>query len=158
MAIMSNFETLSLHRISQLPLDRDAEIFRHYSAFKLGVTKSVRHYAELLLPLVKKLIASDSEHNNWILTGPAIASQTLAGANLLCRELFDLYNQERNIHNSKVLSLIDIQYDNEATASIDYANLDFANRLTERERLSTRLLRNSNFQRRPILFINDICV
>jgi hypothetical protein len=72
--------------------------------------------------------------------------------------LFDLYMRERDTHNSKEISLIDIQYDNEATASIDYAKLDFVDRLTERERLSGRLVRNANFHGRPILFVNDICV
>ncbi len=156
--MMSDSETASLHRISQLPLDKDAEIFRQYPAFKLGVTDSVRYYARLLLPLVKNLIANDSQHTGWIITGPAIAAQTPAAANLLCRELFDLYMQERDLQNSKELSLIDIQYDNEATASIDYAKLDHEDRLTERERLSQRLVRNANFHGRPILFVNDICV
>jgi hypothetical protein len=156
--MMSDSETTSLYRISQLPLDADAEIFRQYPAFKLGVTDSVRYYARLLLPLVKNLIASDSQHADWILTGPAIAAQTPAAANLLCRELLDLYRRERDVRDSRELSLIDIQYDNEPTASIDYANLDFADRLAERERLSPRLVRNANFRGRPILFVNDICV
>lgn len=155
---MTDSETLCLHRISKLPLDADAEIFRHYPAFKLGITDSVRYYARLLLPLVKDLIASDSQHTDWILTGPALATQTLAGANLLCRELFDLYMRERDRRNSKELSLMDIEYDNESTASIDYAKLDLADRLTVRERLSQRLVRNPNFHGRPILFVNDICV
>lgn len=154
---MNDSHTTSLHRITKPPIDKDAEIFRHYPAFKLGVTDSVRYYARLLLPLVKNLIASDSEHTDWILTGPAIAAQTPAAANLLCRELFDLYLREGDTSNSE-LSLMDIQYDNEATASIDYAKLDFADRLTERERLSGRLVRNTNFHGRPILFVNDICV
>jgi hypothetical protein len=156
--MMGNTETTSLYRITRLPLDADAEIFRQYPAFKLGVTDSVRYYARLLLPLVKNLIASDSQHTDWILTGPAISAQTPAAANLLCRELLDLYRRERDTHNSKELSLMDIQYDNEPTASIDYANLNFADRLTERERLSTRLVRNADFRGRPILFVNDICV
>jgi len=152
---MSDLETTSVHQITQLPFDRNAEIFRHYPGFKLGVTDSVRYYARLLLPLVKVLISNDSQDTDWVLTGPAIAAETQAAANLLCRELFDLYKQEEN---SKELSLIDIQYDNEATASIDYAKLDLGDRLTERERLSQRLIRDANFQGRPILFINDICV
>ncbi|MGH9928431.1 MAG: phosphoribosyltransferase family protein [Pyrinomonadaceae bacterium] len=155
---MSELEMTSLHRISQLPFDADAEIFRRYSSFKLGVTDSVQHYAGLLLPLVKRLIASDSEHTGWILTAPAIAAQTPAAANLLCRELFDSYMRERDIHNSKDLSLVESRYDNESTASIDYANLDFPDRLRVRERLSRRLVRNTDFHGRPILFINDICV
>ena len=148
-------ETTSLHRISQLPFDANTENFlQQYPAFKLGVTAAVRHYAQLLLPVVKKLIA-ESEHTGWILTSPGIATHTPAGANLLCWELFDLYTRE---HNSKELSLVDIQYDNEATASIDYAKLDFADRLTERERLSRRLVPDAEFQGRPVLFINDVCV
>ena len=66
--------------------------------------------------------------------------------------------QERNGRNSKELSLIDIRYDNEATASIDYANLDLADRVTERARLSRRLVADAGFQGRPVLFVNDICV
>ncbi len=163
---MSDFETMFLHRISQLPLDADAEIFRQYPAFKLGVAGSVRHYAQLLLPLVKRLIASDSEHTDWILTAPAITARTPAAANLLCWELFDLYKRERDMRNSKELSLIDIQHDSESTAAIDwkdpikqdYAKLDFADRVTERGRLSRRLVRNADFRGRPILFVNDIRV
>ena len=154
----SNFETTCLHRISELPFDPQSEIFGHYPGFKFGVVESVRYYARLLLPLVRELIADDSEHSGWILTGPAIATQTMAAANLLCRELSDLYLRERDTRNYKELSLIDIQYDNEKTASIDYANLDLAERLTLRERLSQRLVRNADFHGRPILFVNDVCV
>src|SRR2546423_164784 len=154
----SNFETTCLHRISELPFDPQSEIFRHYPGFKLGVTDSVRYYARLLLPLVRELIANDSDHTGRILTGPAIAAQTMAAANLLCRELSDLYLRERDARNYQDLSLIDIQYDNEKTASIDYANLDLADRLILRERLSQRLVRNADFHARPILFVNDVCV
>jgi len=72
--------------------------------------------------------------------------------------LFDLYLRERDTPDHQELSLIEIQYDNESTASIDYANLDFADRLTIRERLSQRLVRNADFHGRPILFVNDVCV
>jgi PRTase ComF-like len=151
-------ETHCLHRITQLPFDAQSEIFRHYPGFKLGVVKSVRYYARLLLPLVSELIANDSEHTGWILTAPAIAAQTMAAANLLCRELFDLYSRQPDARDHKQLSLVDIQYDNEGTASIDYANLDLADRLTIRERLSRQLVRNADFHGRPILFVNDVCV
>src|ERR1041385_3827933 len=154
----SNIETTCLQRISELPFNAQSEIFRHYPAFKLGVVDSVRYYARLLLPLVRDLIANDSDQSDWILTGPAIAAQTLAAANLLCRELSDLYVQERDARNDEELSLVDIHYDNEKTASIDYANLDLADRLTLRERLSQRLVRNADFRGRPVLFVNDVCV
>lgn len=164
---MSDSKTTSLHRISRLPLDSNAEIFRQYPAFKLGVTDSVRYYARLLLPLVKRLIASESEHTDWILTAPAITAQTPAAANLLCWELIDLYVRERDGNSSKELSLIDLQHDSESTTSIDwkdptksqdYARLDFADRVTEHKRLCRRLVRNGDFNGRPILFVNDICV
>lgn len=163
----TDFETLSLHRISKLPLDADAEIFRQYPAFKLGVVDSVRYYAQLLLPLVKRLIASDSEHTGWILTAPAIDAGTPAAANLLCWELFDLYRRERDGGVSQELSLIEIQYGNEPAASTewsdpdksqDYAELDFADRVTERERLARQLVSNPDLRGRPVLFVNDICV
>src|ERR1051326_2083795 len=154
----SNFETTCLHRISELPFDPQLEIFRHYPGFKLGVVDSVRYYARWLLPVVRELIANDPKHTGWILTGPAIAAGTLAAANLLCRELADLYLREHDTGNDKELSLIDMQYDNEKTASIDYANLDLADRLTLRERLSQRLVRNADFRGRSILFVNDVCV
>ena len=147
---MSDSKTASLHRIDQLPIDASAEIFRHYPAFKFGVTAAVRHYAQLLLPLVQRLIA-ESKQAGWIITGPGLASQTPAAANLLCWELFDLCNANE-------LSLIDLEYDNEATASIDYAKLDLADRLTQRERLARRLIPNTEFRGRPVLFINDICI
>jgi PRTase ComF-like len=152
---MTDFETTALHRISQLPLDTNAEIFRHYPAFKLGVTGSVRHYARLLLPLVKRLIADGSKNDHWILTSPALSFQTPAGANLLCWELFDLCMRERD---SLELSLIDMNYENETKAATDYAKLGFADRMTEREQLTRQLVRNPDFQGRPILFVNDICV
>jgi len=158
MAMAIDSKTTCLHRISELPFDADSEIFRHYPGFKLGVVDSVRYYARLLLPLARELIANDSEHTGWILTGPAIAAQTMAAANLLCQELSDLYLRERDILNYKELSLIDIQYDNEGTASIDYANLDLADRLKLREHLSQKLVRNADFHGRPILFVNDVCV
>jgi hypothetical protein len=154
----SNFETICLQRISELPFDAQTEIFRHYPGFKVGVVDSVRYYARLLLPLVRELIANDSDHSDWILTGPAIAAQTLAAANLLSRELSDLYLRARDTGNDKELSLIDIQYDNESTASIDYANLSLADRLTLRERLSRQLVRKDDFHDRPVLFVNDVCV
>jgi hypothetical protein len=151
-------ETSYLHRIDELPFDEHAEIFRHYPGFKLGVVDDVRYYARLMLPLVRQLIANDSQHSGWVLTAPAIAGQTMAAANLLCRELFDLYLRERDTRNYKELSLIDIQYGHGGTASIDYAKLDFAERLTLRERLSQGLVRNAEFRGRPILFVNDVCV
>jgi hypothetical protein len=63
--------------------------------------------------------------------------------------------------------LIEIQYDNEPAASAerndadksqDYAALDFADRVTERERLARQLVRNPDLHGRPVLFVNDICV
>ena len=152
----NDFETRSLRRISELPFAADDEFFRNYPGFKLGVTRCVNYYAQLSLPLVKGLVADDSQRSDWVLTSPAISARTPAAANLLCWELSDLYM--RDARNTKDLSVIDIQYDNEATASIDYAKLDHAARLAVRERLDSRLVRNTGFHGRPVLFVNDIRV
>jgi hypothetical protein len=155
---MSDFETTSLHRITELPIDGEAEFFRHYPAFKLGVTESVRYYARLLLPILKNTLSSDARHNDWILTGPALAAETPAGANLLCWELFDLFKVEQDSQKSNELSLINIKYDNESTAAIDYAKLGFAERVAERQRLNRRLVDDHSLRGRAVLFVNDICV
>jgi hypothetical protein len=166
-SMMSDFEVTSLYRIGRLPLDPNAEAFRRYPSFKLGVTESVRHYARLMLPLVKEIIARDPERADWILTAPAITARTPAAANLLCWELCDLYARERGGIGSASLSLIDIRHDSESAASIDwkdpnksqdYAELDFADRVNERERSSRRMIPNADFRGRPILFVNDMCV
>ena len=160
-------EVASLHRIGRLPLDPSAEIFRHYPAFKLGVTESVRHYARLLLPLVKEVIASGPQRDDWVFTAPPITARTPAAANLLCRELFDLYTRERDGSDSAAPSLIDIRHDSEsatwadwkdANKSQDYAELDFAARVAERERSSLRMIPDAGFRGRPVLFVNDMCV
>jgi hypothetical protein len=157
----------SLYRISRLPLDAGAEIFRHYPAFKLGVTESVRHYARLMLPLVRAAVAGEPGHSEWVLTAPAVTARTPAAANLLCRELFDLYAREQNAGDSAALSLIDIRHDSEsatwadwkdANKSQDYAELEFADRVSERERSARRMVANADLRGRPVLFVNDMCV
>jgi len=164
--MMSDSETTSLHLITELEFDAGAEIFRHYPAFKLGVVNSVRYYARLMFPLLKKLIGRDSQYDSWIVTAPPIIDETPAAANLLCWELFELYTQEHP-RPVKELSLIDIQYDDQAMASIDwddpinsrdYATLNFAERVSSRERLGRQLLGNADLEGNAVLFVNDICV
>jgi hypothetical protein len=162
---MSDFQTLSLHRISELPFDADAEIFQRYPGFKLGVVPCVSYYAELMLPLIKEVITNSPEHDDWILTAPAITAQTPAGANLMSWKLFDLY-QHLDPNCATKLSLIDIEHESESTWADwkdpakpqDYARLDFADRLTEHERISRRLAGNADFHGRAVLFVNDIRV
>ena len=162
----TDLETKCLHSITQLPFDANAEIFRQYPGFKLGVVDSVRYYAQLLLPLMKQLIANGSAQSGWILTAPPMTAQTPAGANLLCRELFDLYMRGPGTYTGKELSLIDLQLDSDSTwadwkdpaKSQDYAKLNLADRMTEHERMSRRLTHNAEFRGRQILFVNDIRV
>jgi len=77
---MSDFQTQTLHRISELPFDAEAEMFRRYPGFKLGVAECVNFYARLMLPLVKQVITNNREHSGWMLTAPAITAQTPAAA------------------------------------------------------------------------------
>ena len=164
---MSDLENTSLYKITQRSVEADAGIFRAYPAFKLGARDGVRHYAELLLPLAKRLIVGDSAHRDWILTAPAITGRTPAAANLLCRELFKLCKRDRDITSSNQISLINIPHMGESpdsmdwkdpTKSLDYAKLDYEDRVNERERFLRRLAPSVTFQGRPVLFVNDICV
>jgi len=162
----ADFQTLSLYRISELPFDADAEIFRQYPGFKLGVVPCVEYYAQLMLPLVRKVIANSPEYDDWILTAPAITAQTPAAANLMGWKLFDLYGREADSNCSTKLSLINLEHDSESTWADwkdpakpqDYATLDFADRLTEHERISRRLASKADFHGRAVLFVNDIRV
>src|SRR5215831_11670545 len=163
--MMSDSQIHSLHRISELPLDKDGEIFRHYPGFKLGLTRGVDYYAQLMLPLVKEVIANHSDQSGWIMTAPPITAKTPAAANLLCQALFELCKQEPDF-GFKDLSLIALQHESEATWADwkdpakpqDYARLEFADRVAEHERLSRQLPRNNNLRGHPVLFINDIRV
>ena len=75
--------TLSLRRVTELPLDLDDPVYAHYSTLKLGVAASVAHYAGLLLPLVRRVIDGDQGCRDWVLTAPAYDALP-AAANLLC--------------------------------------------------------------------------
>lgn len=159
---MIEFETISLHRIDELPFDADAEIFRDYPGFKLGVARCVRHYAELLLPLLTELITNETEQRDWVLTAPAITARTPAGANLLAWDLFALFGEGKNTE----LSVIDLEHASNSTwadwknpaKSQDYAKLEFADRVTEHELISRRLAADAGFRGRSIVFVNDIRV
>jgi hypothetical protein len=161
--MMSDLETVSLHRLSELPFAADEKIFREYPGFKLGVTRCVRYFAQLLLPFVKEVIADEKGRNDWILTAPPITAQTPAAANLLCWELFALCVHDQGLSS---LSLIDMHHESDTTwvdwkdpnKSQDYARLEFTDRVTEHKRISQRLAPNDNFRDRPVLFVNDICV
>ncbi|HEY6805363.1 MAG TPA: phosphoribosyltransferase family protein [Pyrinomonadaceae bacterium] len=161
---MTDFQTFSLHQINKLPFATDEEIFHQYPGFKLGVMRCIRHYARQLLPLLKQILSLSSKHEGWILTSPAMTAQTPAAANLLCWELFDLYSEEQGTAAFKELTLVDMQHEKDSNWTNwkdpnkpqDYAKLEFADRVTEHEKLSQRLTQNPVFQDRPILFINDI--
>jgi hypothetical protein len=161
---MTDYQTVSLHQINKLPFAPDEEIFHQYPGFKLGVMRCIRHYARQLLPSLKEILDQRSKHEGWILTSPAMTAQTPAAANLLGWELFDLYAEEQGTAAFKELTLIDIQNEKNSNwtnwkdpdKSQDYAKLEFADRVTEHEKLNRQLSRNPVFHDRPILFINDI--
>src|SRR5262249_15937483 len=107
-------------------------------------------------------IARESRHNDWILTSSAITAQTPAAANLLGWELLDLYEREPVALGN--ISLIDIYHEGESrwidwkdpNKSQDYARLEFADRVTEQDRISRCLVHNPGFIGQQVLFINDI--
>lgn len=163
---MNEINITCLKRISSTPIDSSDAILSQYPAFKLGVARSVQRYAELMFPLFKKLIASDSKNTDWILTAPAIIAGTPSAANLLCWELFRLCQQEQGL-GAWPITLIDIRLTDQSTGSKDwghpttsqdYAKLDYAARVIERKRISEFLGSNDEFRGRPVMFVNDICV
>lgn len=152
------------HRITRLPIDKSDRFYAEYPAFKLGARKSVLHYAKLLATVAKRLILSDANDTDWVLTSPGLTGAP-AGANLLCWDLYDLL--KKALPDSTGLSLIDIRHKKhlpvvkgptDLKRQYDYAKLDFETRVKERERTSHHIIPDDGFRNRAVIFVNDILV
>lgn len=158
---MSDPSTTSLHHIASLPFDRSAPVLAAYPGLKLGVARSVRHYADRLTPPVRAITDTGPDAGRWVVTAPPVAADTPAAANLLCWEL------HRQSAGGTAMTLVDILLGDPPGARmdwkdpgkpLDYARLDFADRVRERDRFSRHLVEHTAFRGRPVLFVNDICV
>lgn len=161
---MGSLEVEALHRVHAYPIDADDPFYAHYPAFKLGVKKAARHYAELLAPVALDLIGDRDASGDWVLTSPGLTGAP-AGANLLCWALHDLIRDK--IPDSKTLTLIDIAHARTHLSEIapdvlqrhyDYAKLSFEDRVRERERSRHSILLDERFRGKAVIFVNDILV
>ena len=155
---------LSLHRITQLPLDLSDPVYRQYPLLKLGVGDSVTHYAQQLVPLAAQLIAATPELKDWVLTSPPYHVIPSA-ADLLCWQVCELL--KNTLPEPFTVSVIDIREtrrdsQSQDRASIkknyDYSKLSWEDRKKSRERTSQYIIPEPKFRDRPAIFVNDINV
>ena len=77
----------TLHTVRSYPLDLDEPVLAHYPAMKLGHRPSLLHYAGLLAPLARAIVAQSAGERAWTVTSPAFWGLPCA-ANLLTRVLY----------------------------------------------------------------------
>jgi hypothetical protein len=157
--------TSALHTITSPALDPQDPLFQQYPSMKLGVRESVRFYANLLVPVAEKIIASLPETTDWVLTAPPLYA-IAAGANLLAQAMFPALRDRLPSHKS--LRFVDLRYalpmapSNAHLLGEDYSSSDVAARIRNRHRLhegeGAPRPDAADFEGRAVLFINDINV
>jgi hypothetical protein len=155
----------ALHTISALPLDPDVPLFEHYPAMKLGVRQSVGHYARLLLPLAREVIASRPAGVEWVVTAPPFFGVP-AGANLVAREIHRGLSDE--LPSQRPVRIAELHRPVPTGAALadalagDYSRKGVDDRIENRRRLFDghwpAQLDSTVFRGRAVLFVNDINV
>jgi hypothetical protein len=80
----------ALHTIRDYPFVLTDPIFAHYPAMKLGHSKSVGHFAELLAPMIRHwMVEAPRADRDWVLTSPPLWGLP-CGANLVCRAVYEI--------------------------------------------------------------------
>jgi hypothetical protein len=161
----SSEQTAALHTIRSPTLDHQDPLFRQYPSMKLGVRESVRFYANLLVPVAEKIIASEPKIVEWVITAPPLYVIP-AGANLIAQEVFQILRER--LPHSRSLRLVDLRYalpmarSNADLIAEDYSSSDVAARIRNRHRLhegdGAPRPDAADFEGRAVLFINDINV
>ncbi len=154
-----------LQTITSPALDPQDPLFQQYPSMKLGVRDSVRFYANLLAPVAERIIASEPEVTEWVITAPPLYVVP-AGANLLAHEVFQVLRER--LPRSRPLRLVDLRYalpmapSNAHLLGEDYSSSDVAARIRNRLRLhegdGAPRPDPADFAGRAVLFINDINV
>ncbi len=132
---------------------------------KLGVRESVRFYADLLIPVAGRIIASQPEISEWVITAPPLYAIP-AGANLLAQQMFPALCERISPRQS--LRFVELRYalpmapSNAHLLGEDYSSSDIAARVSNRQRLhegeGAPRPYAADFEGRAVLFINDINV
>lgn len=152
----------ALRTITSPSLDPRDPLFQPYPSMKLGLRESVRFYASLLVPLAEKIIASQPEATDWVITAPPLYVIP-AGANLIAAELFQNLRER-----FPLLRFVELRYalpmapSNAHLLGEDYSSSDVAARIRNRHRLhvgdGAPRPDAADFAGRAVLFINDINV
>jgi hypothetical protein len=80
----------ALYTIRDYPFALSDPIFAHYPAMKLGHSKSVGHFAELLAPSIRQwIVRASPTDRDWVLTSPPLWGLP-CGANLVCRAIYEI--------------------------------------------------------------------
>ena len=159
---------VSLHTITQFPIDLTDPIYYHYPAFKLGVQSAVRHYAQLMAPLAEQVISTVPNNTGWILTVPAYNVLPPA-ASLLCKQVYTLLREWLPV--SIALSLVKIPTDPQAyhrnfqikeaadrAKANDYSTMSWGDRQRSQVLSGSYICETTAFCDRAVLYINDINV
>jgi hypothetical protein len=159
----SAMPVFALHTISTLSLDLHFPLYQHYTAMKLGVRDSVRHYAHLLAPLAERIIAS--QETDWVITAPPLYVVP-SGANLLAWEIYRVLNANGPRHKS--LYSADLRYTMANPDSRIFITAGEYSRSAVSERVRNRksLFEGkwaprpdpADFRGRSVLVVNDINV
>ncbi|HMH99405.1 MAG TPA: phosphoribosyltransferase family protein, partial [Bradyrhizobium sp.] len=153
-----------MQTITSSSLDPQDPLFQPYPSMKLGVRESVRFYANLLVPLAEKIVASQPETTDWVITAPPLYVIP-AGANLIASAVFQKLRER--LPRSQSLRLVEMRYALPMPASTpelggDYSNSDISARIRNRQRLhegdGAPRPSLADFEGRAVLFINDINV
>ncbi len=161
----SSEQSSALHTITSPTLDPRDPLFQPYPSMKLGVRESVRFYTSLLVPVAEKIVASQPETTDWVITAPPLYVIP-AGANLLAHAMFQALRER--LPRSRSLRLVDLRYalpmapSNAHLLGEDYSRSDVAARIRNRHRLhegeGAPRPDPADFAGRAVLFINDINV
>ncbi|HWA89896.1 MAG TPA: hypothetical protein VG889_07665 [Rhizomicrobium sp.] len=144
----------ALHIVTAYPLDLSHPVFAHYPAMKFGARGAVAHFARLLEPPARRLIAA--RPGEWVLASPPVRSLP-SGANLICEAL-----SARLGIAAEGLRLIDrsrpFETAQEFAAHGDYAKLDYATRSASQYGDDEVAFETRALAGRRVLFVNDINV
>jgi hypothetical protein len=152
----------ALHRVMHLPVDLSQPILAHYPSLKMGVRDSVFQYANLLVPIIARLITTQPHFRDWVITSPALHVIPSA-ANLLSWQIYEQLSGQSPPEIK--LSVINIREQNRfadphANSHLfgDYSQLNLADRVQARQQSHRFVIEDQRFRDRAIIFINDIKV
>ena len=164
--MQKNFETrTSLYQINEWPLRFHEDIYQQYPYMKLGVQKSVAHYANFLATMVEEIMDNNPECSEWVITAPPYYKLP-AGANLISWAVFRMMLQRQVGRTDQTILLVNQlkkKTDTSLKNAIDFSHYTDYCKFSYQERLlsvSQRryTINEQDFRNKVVIFINDINV